>query len=63
MIPKFKTERARRYYLHSKVKDLANLHPTKRTIFCKETDIDNLKTNRYIVSLINEYGYSLQIEI
>lgn len=61
-IAKSKLRKNRRYYLHGKVKKICKIDAIKRTIF-SVNDLDILKTNKYISELVNDFGYSLQLEI
>lgn len=60
---KFKAERSKRYYLHSRVKDICRLDSTHRVIRATEDEAKELESNKYVRQLVNQYGYSIQLII
>ena len=59
---RFREERARRYYLHGRLKGFIRLNAEKRTIFIPVGSVPQTLQN-YINELSREYGYNVQIII
>jgi hypothetical protein len=59
---KFKTERQRRYYIHSRLKGFIEFDSEKRTVFLPVGRVPSTLKN-YINILRDEYGYSVQLII
>lgn len=60
---KSKTERAKRHYLHQKLKGVCNLNSMSRTIIATPEEAEALKENKHIKRLINDYNYTIQLTI
>ena len=59
---RFREERARRYYLHTRLKGFVKLNAEKRTIFIPLGSVPRTLQN-YINELRDQYGYSVQMII
>jgi hypothetical protein len=62
----YKPEQRRRYFLHSKIKEMKDirLNVRMKTMFVDAScDIDEILDRKHLEQLMHEFTYSLQIEI
>lgn len=60
---KSKTERSKRYYLHSKLKGVCRFNAAKHTLYCPTNELEIVMANKHVQKLVREYDYSIQTEI
>ncbi len=60
---RFRKERARRYYLHGRLKGFIKLQAEKRIIFVPVGTAVPSTLQNYINELSREYGYSVQMVV